>query len=191
MHSIRLVLGLMVGVVTSKTFKYTLPSSVEATADCTLPGEFEISDFKVYTDFVDNTKNTTSFHYSDVDTGVDTSCQQNSTSKSTNTGAAQRWPCDDANVEFIYQTTTTGVSGLTLIEKACLERCVLPSSLCLTSRKTHGFVLTANCSSTSLEASGLVKPDLICTNTTSSSTCTGKQSPLPGDFTSISPAPPQ
>ncbi|EMR62056.1 hypothetical protein MGN70_005344 [Eutypa lata] len=167
MHSIRLVLGLMVGVVTSKTFKYTLPSSVEATADCTLPGEFEISDFKVYTDFVDNTKNTTSFHYSDVDTGVDTSCQQNSTSKSTNTGAAQRWPCDDANVEFIYQTTTTGVSGLTLIEKACLE------------------------SSTSLEASGLVKPDLICTNTTSSSTCTGKQSPLPGDFTSISPAPPQ
>ncbi|KAK7755248.1 hypothetical protein SLS62_002753 [Diatrype stigma] len=121
MHSASLVLGLMVGAVTSRTFKYALPANVEAMAGCIFPGEFEVSDFTTYTDFLDSTKNTTSFHYSDVDTGIDTSCQHNSTSTPISSGAAQRWACDNANVEFIYQTTS-GVAGLTILEKACLQR---------------------------------------------------------------------
>lgn len=121
MRSASLALSLLAGVVTARTFKYALPANVMAAADCTLPGEFEISDFKTFVDFADNTKNTTSFHYVDVDTGIDTTCQQNSTSESTSTGAAQRWPCDDTTVEFIYQTTS-GVPGLTMLEKACLDR---------------------------------------------------------------------
>lgn len=127
----------MVGVVTSRTFKYALPANVEATAGCILPGEFEVSSFTIYTDSLDDSKNTTSFHYSDADTGIDTSCQQNSTSLSTSSGAAQRWPCDNANVEFIYQTTS-GVPGLTILEKACLDRWVKHSSSYLKFWKSVG-----------------------------------------------------
>ncbi|RYO89048.1 hypothetical protein DL764_008626 [Monosporascus ibericus] len=115
-----LALGLLAGVATSKTFKYAIPAGTKATEGCTLPGEFEISDLTVFTDNVDNTKNMASFHFTDVDTGIDTFCQRNSTSKSASPGTAQRWPCDNPNVEFIYQTS--GIPGLTLIEKACPEK---------------------------------------------------------------------
>ncbi|RYP49634.1 hypothetical protein DL768_004676 [Monosporascus sp. mg162] len=114
-----LALGLLAGVATSKTFKYAIPAGIEATEGCTLPGEFEISDLTIFTDNLDSTKNVTSFHFTDVDTGIDTFCQWNSTSKSASPGTAQRWPCDNTNVEFIYQTS--GIPGLTLIEKACPE----------------------------------------------------------------------
>ncbi|RYO91244.1 hypothetical protein DL762_002230 [Monosporascus cannonballus] len=121
-----LTLGLLAEVATSKTFKYTIPAGMKATEGCTLPGEFEISDLTIFTDNIDNTKNVTSFHFTDVDTGIDTFCQRNSTSKSASPGTAQRWPCDNANVEFIYQTA--GIPGLTLIEKACPENQLQPPS---------------------------------------------------------------
>ena len=121
MRSAGLVLGLMAAAVTSRTLKYAVPEDVQLTADCTLPGEFDISDLEISTDTADSAKNTTSFHFVDADTGIDTNCRQGSEAAQPppSPGAAQRWPCDDDRVEFIYQTTT-GVPGLTVIEKTCL-----------------------------------------------------------------------
>ena len=118
MRSAGLVLGLMAAVVASRTLKYAVPDNIQLAADCILPGSFEISDLEIYTDLEDETKSTKSFHFVNQDTNIDTQCHQNSTSKPTSAGAAERWPCDDAKVQFIYQTT--GLVGLTVIEKTCI-----------------------------------------------------------------------
>ncbi|KAI0383933.1 hypothetical protein F5Y04DRAFT_250036 [Hypomontagnella monticulosa] len=160
MHAITL-LGLLAGPVAAKALKYTVPSKLLA-ANCTMPADYTVSNFTVYTDTVDNTKDNTSFYFADASTGINTSCSHNSTSKPSTVGS-NRWPCDDPNVAFIYQTT--GVAGLTLIEVAC------PGNV------------------PQFEASGLTTPDLACTNSTSGSTCVAKQSPIAGDFDSLQPAP--
>ncbi|XDG06467.1 hypothetical protein ABKA04_006082 [Annulohypoxylon sp. FPYF3050] len=156
--------GLLAASATSLALKYTVPTSLKATAvNCVYPANYTISNFSVFTDAADSTKNVTSFSFADAGTGIKTTCSHNSTSKPSSVGT-NRWPCDNSNVSFIYQTT--GIVGLTLIEVAC------PGS-------TPQF-----------EASGLIKPNLTCTNSTSSSTCVAKQSPILGEFDSFEPAPP-
>ncbi|KAI1415930.1 hypothetical protein F5Y13DRAFT_155691 [Hypoxylon sp. FL1857] len=161
MHATTLF-SLLAVSATSQALKYAIPSRV-ANTNCTYPANFTVSNFTDYTDRVDNTKNITSFYFADAGTGINTFCSRNSTSKST-AANANEWPCDNADVSFIYQTT--GIAGLTVIELAC------PG---ITPR---------------FEASGLVTPDLACTNSTSGTTCTTKQSPVQGEFNSFEPAPP-
>ncbi|KAI1649731.1 hypothetical protein F4815DRAFT_453984 [Daldinia loculata] len=154
------LLGLLAVPATSKALKYAIPVSLKAT-DCTFPANYTVSNFTIYTDRTDSSKNSTSFLFDDPRTGINTSCSRNSTSK---LSGSNRWPCDDSNVAFIYQTT--GIAGLTLIEAAC------PGNV------------------PQFEASGLIRPDLACTNSTSGTTCVAKQSPIVGDFDSLEPAPP-
>ncbi|KAI1385051.1 uncharacterized protein F4822DRAFT_381670 [Hypoxylon trugodes] len=162
MYAITL-LGLLVTTGISTPLKYAVPSSLKATAsNCIYPANFTVSSFTIYTDRVDSSKNTTSFSFADADTGINAFCTQNSTSKATGANSNQ-YPCDDPNVTFIYQTT--GVAGLTLVELAC------PGTV------------------PQYEASGLVTPDLACTNSTTASTCAAKQSTITGDFDSLEPVP--
>ncbi|KAI0135425.1 hypothetical protein F4814DRAFT_444245 [Daldinia grandis] len=159
MYAIAL-LGLLALPAASKALKYAIPMSLKATS-CTFPANYTVSNFTIYTDRTDSGKNNTSFLFDDPSTGINTSCSRNSTSK---LSGSNRWPCDDSNVAFIYQTT--GIAGLTLIEAAC------PGNV------------------PQFEASGLIRPDLACTNSTSGTTCVAKQSPIVGDFESLEPAPP-
>ncbi|KAI8960911.1 hypothetical protein F5Y11DRAFT_247315 [Daldinia sp. FL1419] len=159
MHVLAL-LSLLAVPVTSKALKYAVPVSLKAT-DCTFPANYTVSNFTIYTDRFDSAKNSTWFLFDDPSTGINTSCSRNSTSK---LSGSNRWPCDNSNVAFIYQTT--GIVGLTLIEAAC------PGNV------------------PQFEASGLVRPDLACTNSTVGTTCVAKQSPIAGDFSSFEPAPP-
>ncbi|KAI2468093.1 hypothetical protein F4781DRAFT_399847 [Annulohypoxylon bovei var. microspora] len=156
--------GLLAASATSYALKYTVPSSLKATAvDCVYPANYTVSNFTVVTDMVDSAKNVTSFYFADAGTSINTPCTHNSTSKPSSVGT-NRWPCDNSKVAFIYQTT--GIAGLTMVEEAC------PGS-------TPQF-----------EASGLITPGLACTNSSSGSTCVAKQSPILGEFDSFEPAPP-
>ncbi|KAI1134555.1 hypothetical protein F5Y05DRAFT_398352 [Hypoxylon sp. FL0543] len=161
MHATTLF-GLLAASATSEALKYAIPSRL-ATTNCTYPVNFAVSNFTDYTDRIDGTKNITSFSFADTDTGISTSCTRNSTSKPSSVNS-NAWPCDNADVSFIYQTT--GIAGLTVIELACPG--VTPQ----------------------FEASGLVTPDLACTNSTSGTTCAAKQSPILGEFSSFEPVPP-
>ncbi|KAK6078139.1 hypothetical protein SCUP515_04569 [Seiridium cupressi] len=157
-----IVAGLLAEIVASAT--YNVPVEMDATDDCTLPAEYTISNFVTLGDSSNGTLNTTSFHFTDSDTGIDTACQKNSSSVSTNpNGGAARYYCDDVNVEFIYQTT--GIAGLTLIEKACPD----------------------SASSTKYEASGLTQFNLTCTDTTDGRLCSSNQT-ITSEFTSLNPA---
>lgn len=114
--------GLLAAPAAAKTLKYAVPSKLLA-ANCTMPADYTVSNFTVYTDAVDSTKNNTSFYFADASTGINTFCSHNSTSKPSTVGS-NRWPCDDPNIAFIYQTT--GAAGLTMIEVACPGKCVQP-----------------------------------------------------------------
>ncbi|KAI5866617.1 alpha/beta-hydrolase [Durotheca rogersii] len=155
------LLSLMAGLASSRALKYTVPMALSA-ADCTFPALYEVADFTIHTGVDNSTASTISFRFADVDTGIDTRCERNSTSKP-NIPGSNRWPCDHPDVAFIYQTT--GIAGLTMIEAAC------PGSV------------------PQFEASGLVRPELACTNSTMGSTCVARQSPIDGDFDSLQPAP--
>lgn len=116
------LVGLMAATVVSMPANYALPAGMKLAAGCTAtPGEFTVSDFNIYTDPRNQT--TLRFSYSDKETGIDTRCVRNSTSKPSNTtpSLASRYACDNGNVEFIYQTDT-GIKGLTVIEAACPDR---------------------------------------------------------------------
>ncbi|KAI2629836.1 hypothetical protein GGR54DRAFT_586577 [Hypoxylon sp. NC1633] len=119
MHTIALF-GLLAGSATSKALNYAVPVSLKA-MDCTMPANYTVSNFTIYTDRVDSAKNYTSFHFTDAGTGIDTFCGRNSTSKPMFTGS-NRWPCDSPNVAFVWQTT--GIAGLTVVESACPGRSV-------------------------------------------------------------------
>ncbi|KAI1107528.1 hypothetical protein F4804DRAFT_297264 [Jackrogersella minutella] len=161
MHTITLF-SLLAASATSNALKYAVPSNIKV-AGCTYPANYTVSDLTISTDEVDSDKNITSFHFADPGTGIDTLCSRNSTSKPSSV-SSNRWPCDNQKVSFIYQTT--GIAGLTMVEVAC------PGS-------TPQF-----------EASGLVTPNLTCTNSTTGSTCVAKQSPILGEFDSLQPTPP-
>ncbi|KAI0841987.1 hypothetical protein F5Y06DRAFT_292808 [Hypoxylon sp. FL0890] len=154
--------GLLAVSATSEALKYATPSRL-ATTNCTYPVKFTVSNFTEYTDRVDSTKNMTSFYFADTGTGISTFCNRNSTSKPSSVNSNE-WPCDNSDVLFIYQTT--GIAGLTMVELACPG--ITPQ----------------------FEASGLVRPDLACTNSTSGTTCTAKQSSISGEFSSFEPTPP-
>ncbi|KAK8125480.1 uncharacterized protein PG998_001239 [Apiospora kogelbergensis] len=158
------LVGLMASAVASTPLKYKMPANMKVAADCVMPAEYSISSFSVYTD---NTNQTTvSFAYVDSATGINTRCERDTASKphSTNPGLASRYACDDANVEFIYQTT--GVAGLTVIEAAC------PSS-----------------GSSAFEASGLVPFNLTCSSAPTGQNCTSSPVDISREFTSLQPRP--
>lgn len=93
---------------------------MKISADCKTPGDYVITDFYTLGNPVDGSKNQTWFQFTDAETGIDTCCQKNSTSKSStadNPDLNPRFPCDNAYVEFIYEPT-----GLTVIEAACPGR---------------------------------------------------------------------
>ena len=118
----RCLVGLMAATVVSMPAHYALPAGAKLAAGCaTMPGEFAVSDFTTYTGPYNQT--TLHFAYSDRETGIETTCERNSTSKPSRAAPslASRYACDNANVEFIYQTNT-GIKGLTVIEAACPDR---------------------------------------------------------------------
>ncbi|KAI1132119.1 alpha/beta-hydrolase [Nemania abortiva] len=165
MHSVPVLISLMaVAASASKALHYTVPSSFKAAAsNCTLPSEFVVTNFTTYTDKTDNSQNTVCFQYSDPDTKIQTTCQRNSTT--TGSGPSKnRYGCDNAKIAFIYQTT--GIAGLTITERAC-----------------------ASGTNAQFEASGLVVPELNCTDTSTGTLCVTKQKSIQGDFDSFEPLP--
>ena len=85
-------------------------------ASCSLPEGFEIHNFQTWTPVEGNDESlVVQFGYVDNSTGINTSCQYNSTSK--NVGKpdlAPRYACDDPLAQFIWQNEI-----LTMIETAC------------------------------------------------------------------------
>ncbi|GAW22885.1 hypothetical protein ANO14919_124310 [Xylariales sp. No.14919] len=163
MHAPTALFSLVAVASASKPLRYTVPSSFKAAAsNCTLPAEFEVTDFTTVTN-KNGTLNTVCFQFSDPDTKIQTICQRNSTSAAS--GPSKNiYGCDNANIAFIYQTT--GVAGLTLTERAC------PGG-----------------SNPQFEASGLVTPGLDCADTPSGTICHAEQKSLQGDFDSFQPIP--
>ncbi|KAK6842402.1 hypothetical protein PG995_001436 [Apiospora arundinis] len=163
LFSVALV-GLLANTAASTPLKYKMPANMKIAADCTMPAEYTVDGFSVYTDSSNQT--TVSFAYTDSATGINTRCERNPASKphNTNPGLASRYACDDANVEFIYQTT--GVAGLTVIEAAC------PGS-----------------GSSTFEASGLVPFNLTCSSASTGQNCTSNPVDITREFTSLQPRP--
>lgn len=88
---------------------------------CGTPSKFEISKFVLYTDNADSTKSSTSFHYSDSETQIDTDCERNSTSVADAPGgSAERYKCQDMRVEFIYEDNDP-TGRITMVEASCPE----------------------------------------------------------------------
>lgn len=114
------LVGLVVSMAASTPLKYKIPANMKVAADCTMPSEYTVSDFSSYTNRSNQT--TVSFAYVDSATGINTRCARSPSSKphNTNPSLASRYACDNANVEFIYQTA--GVAGLTVVEAACPGR---------------------------------------------------------------------
>jgi hypothetical protein len=85
-------------------------------ANCVLPEGFEIRNFQRWTPADGNDASPTlQFGYADNSTGLQTSCQFNSTSKNVaDPDRAARYACDDPLTQFIWQDDT-----LTVIETAC------------------------------------------------------------------------
>ncbi|KAI0863187.1 hypothetical protein F4860DRAFT_76433 [Xylaria cubensis] len=166
MHAVPVLFSLAATVSAFKALHYTIPNNFKALAsNCTLPAEFVVTNFTTYTDKDNDSLNTVCFQFSDPDTKIRTTCQSNSTS--TPTGPSKNiYGCDDASIAFIYQTT--GIAGLTLTEKAC------PSA-----------------GNPKLEASGLITPELNCTDTSTGTLCHAKQESIQGDFDSLEPIPPK
>ncbi|KAJ8123051.1 hypothetical protein ONZ43_g903 [Nemania bipapillata] len=165
MHGIPVLFSLIVAASASKALRYTVPSSFKAAANnCTLPAEFVVANFTTYTDKKEGSPGTVSFQFSDPDTKIQTTCQHNSTS--TGSGPSKnRYACDNVKIAFVYQTT--GIAGLTVAERAC-----------------------SSGTGTQFEASGLVVPDLDCTDTSTGTLCHAKEKSIPGDFESFQPVPP-
>lgn len=113
------LLSLLVVPAMSKALEDSVPFSLQA-RECWLPGNFTVTNFTVYTNLVDSSKNYTSFSYSDEGTGIDTFCCQNSTSKP-DTINTNSWPCDNLAVAFIYDTTKK-IPELLMIERVCPAR---------------------------------------------------------------------
>jgi hypothetical protein len=117
MHTPLFLLSLMATVSALETLHYKFPSSFKAAADgCTLPSEFVVINFTTYTDKHNASLNTVSLGFGDPDTNIKTTCRRNSTSLASGP-SKNKYGCENANVAFIYQTT--GVAGLTLVERAC------------------------------------------------------------------------
>ncbi|KAK7969532.1 hypothetical protein PG988_008605 [Apiospora saccharicola] len=156
--------GMMASLVASTPLKYKIPASMKVAADCTMPSGYTVSRFSSFTDKSNQT--TVSFDYVDSATGINTHCERSPSSKphNTNPNLASRYACDDANVEFIYQTT--GVAGLTVVEAAC------PGS-----------------GSSTFEASALVPFNLTCASTPTGKNCTSSPAKVTEEFTSLEPRP--
>ncbi|KAF2964302.1 hypothetical protein GQX73_g9273 [Xylaria multiplex] len=163
MYVLTVLFSLMAAASASKPVRYTVPNYLKAvTSNCTLPAEFVVTNFTISTN-KNGTLDTVCFQFSDPDTEIRTTCQRNSTS--TPSGPSKNiYGCDNANIAFIYQTT--GIAGLTLTEKAC------PGA------------------SPQFEASGLVTPELNCTDIPTGTICNAEQRSLQGDFDSFQPIPP-
>ncbi|TGJ85246.1 hypothetical protein E0Z10_g3479 [Xylaria hypoxylon] len=163
MYALTVLFGLMAAASASKPLRYTVPNNFKAVAsNCTLPAEFVVTNFTTSTN-KNGTLDTVCFQFSDPDTEIRTTCQRNSTSVASGP-SKNRYGCDNANIAFIYQTT--GIAGLTLTERAC------PGG-----------------SSPQFEASGLITPELNCTDTPTGTICHTEQKSLQGDFNSFQPIP--
>ncbi|KAK7924900.1 hypothetical protein PG985_006954 [Apiospora marii] len=158
------LVGLMASMAASTPLKYKIPATMKVAAGCTMPSEYTVSEFSSSTDRSNQT--TVSFAYVDSATGINTRCERNPSSKphNTNPSLASRYACDDANVEFIYQTG--GVAGLTVVEAACLGS-----------------------SSSMFEASALVPFNVTCASTPTGKNCTSNPAQVTEEFTSLQPRP--
>ncbi|KAI1263017.1 hypothetical protein F5Y18DRAFT_139863 [Xylariaceae sp. FL1019] len=163
------VFGLAVTATTvaAKFLHYTVPAVLaESASDCVLPADFVVTDFQA-TFKSNNSIDTVSFGFQDTDTGIDTVCNRNSTSVPTGVSKNQ-YKCDDATVGFVYQTSWTGITGLTLVERACTGE---------------------GSSSEQFEAAGQITPHLDCTNSTTTATCVANETTITGDYDSFEPVP--
>ncbi|KAI0203991.1 alpha/beta-hydrolase [Astrocystis sublimbata] len=150
MHVIPALFSLAAVASASKALHYTVPNNFKALAsNCTLPADFVVSNLTTFTDAKSNSTNTVSFTFSDPDTEIHTTCQRNATSIPSGPGK-NKYACDSDGVSFIYQTT--GIAGLTVIERAC-----------------------ARSGTAKFEASGLVRPELDCTDNATGTLCRAKE----------------
>ncbi|KAI0389033.1 hypothetical protein F5Y17DRAFT_450544 [Xylariaceae sp. FL0594] len=166
MRPFAVLFGLIATASASRTLNYAVPTSLKAVAsNCTLPGQFEVTDFTTQKDTTKNTTTTVCFGFFDPDTKIKTTCERNETSVASGPNG-NIYKCDNPYISFVYQTT--GVAGLTVVEKAC------PGS------GTTGF-----------EAAGLVQPHLDCSNTAANTAvCHANQTSIHGVFDSLQPSPP-
>jgi len=117
MRAIHALFGLVAAASASRALHYAVPSVLKAAAsNCTLPGEFVVTDFTTYKGKTKNTTSSVCFGFLDPDTQIKTTCERNETSIPS--GPSKNvYKCDNPYVSFVYQTT--GIAGLTLIEKVC------------------------------------------------------------------------
>ncbi|KAK4162158.1 hypothetical protein QBC43DRAFT_322488 [Cladorrhinum sp. PSN259] len=142
--------------------------------DCIMPEDFTVQNFIVWSPAADNTnKAIINFQYTDNGTGIATPCHYNSTSVNVAPeGLTERYACDDANVQLIWQSQVGTNGSLTMIERAC------PNSN----------------TSVKFEASGSIRPLLSCLTTERNTTLGDGQacvaeSLYTGNFTSLQPSP--
>ncbi|OAQ96616.1 hypothetical protein LLEC1_03712 [Akanthomyces lecanii] len=86
---------------------------------CSLPSKFEIHDFVGRANGTADAPSPSyfTFSYADTVTNVKTTCQLNSTSKSTTPeGLTPRFACENRDVKFIWGQAN---SQLTIVERAC------------------------------------------------------------------------
>ncbi|OAA80029.1 hypothetical protein LEL_03515 [Akanthomyces lecanii RCEF 1005] len=86
---------------------------------CSWPNQFKIRNFVGQTNGTADAPSPScfTFGYADAVTGVETTCQLNSTSKSTTPeGLTPRFACENRDVKFIWVQAN---SQLTIVERAC------------------------------------------------------------------------
>lgn len=93
------VLGLLAKIVASSSL-YSMPKAMAVADDCSLPANFTIENFTTFESKTNGTSNTTSFHFVDSGTGIDTFCERNATSVSTGAGATPRWPVSNSRSDL-------------------------------------------------------------------------------------------
>lgn len=116
-----LLLAALPSAMASK-LAYSPPANLMSMAstqdsNCVLPAGFTVQDFKARSNDTGNTLQAFDFKYADQETGVNTLCHFNETSKSTTPDTlTPRFACENSDVKFIWQDDK---GSLTLVERIC------------------------------------------------------------------------
>lgn len=94
-----------------------LMAKVMADESCNFPANYEVLDFAGQSNVNSSTLESFDFEFQDTDTQVTTLCHFNESSESTTpTGPRPRFPCENGDVEFIWEND---VKKLWMIEGIC------------------------------------------------------------------------
>ncbi len=148
---------------------------------CSLPNQFKIRNFVGQANGTADAPSPScfTFDYADAVTGVETTCQLNSTSKSTTPeGLTPRFACENRDVKFIWGQAN---SQLTIVERACPSpQGYVKSLICIKKREMK--MLTRN-RTPLYEAAGSIIISAPCKG----GQCAANSTEYNGVFTSLQP----